>query len=155
MVTGLAGLGGLCGGCGGVQGEARATKSHRRRFASARWLRQRGFAPSLQLLSGLGRRRKVGAGVGCHCQALIKAAGKRPESDLLLLSSVICATNGSRGRSPPARKRAGAAAASQRQPQPSAAGASPRAFRSYQGKVGVPSPVPRSDPSSGRGCRRF
>ena len=31
----------------GVQGEARATKSHRRRFASARCLRQRGFAPSL------------------------------------------------------------------------------------------------------------
>ncbi len=43
------------GRCGGVQGEARATKSHRRRFASARCLRQRGFAPSLQPLSRSGR----------------------------------------------------------------------------------------------------
>ena len=55
LVPGLAGLGGLCERCWGVQGEARATKSHRRRFASARCLRQRGFAPSLLLLSGLGR----------------------------------------------------------------------------------------------------
>ncbi len=39
----------------GVWGEARATKSHRRREASARCLRQRGFAPGSLLLSSLGR----------------------------------------------------------------------------------------------------
>ncbi len=41
--------------CGGTAGEARATKSHRRRAASARCLRQRGFAPSLLLLPRCGR----------------------------------------------------------------------------------------------------